>query len=212
MTKYIGEGATANEAIENTLEKYGFLRDEVKAEIIDKGRKGFLGFMSKPAKIQLEVINLSPEERARFLLKKIIEDMGFTADIKVEKKDGKLLVDISSKDASHLIGRRGETLYAMEHILTKALSNRNGSKINVEIDIDSYRKKRKNLLNREVKKAVEKVKKNKKTVSLPALYIDERKIVYRLIKRYHGIKARSIGTGDFKRVVISTTSPKNRQK
>ena len=207
--KLVEEGETANEAIENALEKHGLVRDEVRAEIIDKGRKGFLGFWSKPAKIELEIIKLSAEEKSERLIKRIIDKMGFSATVDTKKNGDRIFIDVTSKNASRLIGRRGETLFAIEHILNKAISLRKDEKLNVEIDIDSYRRKRAVALKKMAENAVEKAKKSGKPSSLPPLFSKERLVVYNYLKKISGVSARSRGKGNFKKIVISPAGINN---
>lgn len=200
--KLVAEGETANKAIESALEKHGLVRDEVKVEVIDKGRKGFLGFLSKPAKIELEIIKLSAEEKSGLLIKRIIDKMGFTATVDAKKNGSSIFIDVKSKNASRLIGRRGETLFAIEHILNKAVSLGKDEKLNVKIDIDSYRRKRSVALKKMAANAVEKAKKSGKPSSLPSLFSKERLVVYNYLKNISGVSARSRGKGNSKKIVI----------
>ncbi len=200
--KFIGEGETAGEAIENALRKHCLFRDEVKAEVIYKGRKGFLGFFRKPAKIKLEVIQLTPEEKAALVVKKIIGGLGYEAIVDTKKNGNRIFLNITSKDASRLIGKRGETLFALEHIINKSLSARKEESISVEVDIDSYRRKRYSTLKRMAKNAVEKAKKSGKPSFLPHLPSWERLVVYNYLRNIAGIDAKSKGKGENKKIAV----------
>jgi len=200
--KYVEEGKTAPEAIESALKKHNVSRDDVKVTVIDAGRKGFLGIGAKPAKVEIEVLKQPVEKKVKQLFEEIIKKMGFSAEVTVEKTGQRVLLKVSSEKSSLLIGKRGQTLMALEHIISVSLAKDEERAIRVEIDIDSYKKKRENSLKQIVKDTCEKVKKTGKPMFLPQMDSHGRMLVYRYLKSDPGVSAHSRGNGKIKKILI----------
>ena len=122
--EYIAQGKTIDEAIEEAAVQLGVDRDELSIEILETPSKGFWGFGSSPAKIKASygTDELPAEQQAREYLERLCEIM--------DLKDVKIQIDISGKNMhinmtgphlGALIGKRGETMYAVQYLLSLAM-------------------------------------------------------------------------------------------
>ena len=133
------------------------------------------------------------------LLPRIDNSLSYT--IKVE--DSIIYIDINGDAAGILIGYRGETLNAMQTILSN-IANRNfNNKIRIVLNIENYREKREKVLEELAQKVSKTVLKTGKSVTLEPMSAYERKIIHSKLQDNNKVETYSIGEGDNRRVVIS---------
>ena len=199
-------GKTIEEAISNGLEQLGGMdRDMVSVEVLEKPKSGFLGLGGTPAKVLLsyEVKNTGKVER---FLSGLLERMGANAQITVtEGEDENISVDLAGENMGILIGRRGETLDAIQHI-TNLVANHNEDKhIRVMIDTENYRAKREETLEKLARKVAAQVVKYRRNKVLEPMNAYERHVIHAALQDTQDVSTSSIGVEPNRRVVISYT-------
>ena len=132
-------------------------------------------------------------------LNKIDENLLFS--IKIE--DYTISIDIKGKVAGVLIGYRGETLNAMQTILSTIANCNFNNRIRLILDIENYRKKREKILEELAEKVSKTVIKDGKNVTLEPMSAYERKIIHSKLQNNPKIETYSIGEGDNRRIVIA---------
>lgn len=150
----------------------------------------------------MEAIENSKNKVEEFLnswIKKVDESLEYT--IKIE--DYTILVDINGTASGMMIGYRGDTLNAMQTILSSIANNGQNEKIKLILDIENYRAKREKVLDELAQKVAKTVLKTGKSVTLEPMTPYERKIIHNSLQRFEKIENHSIGEGDNRRVVIS---------
>ncbi|MEG2571210.1 MAG: RNA-binding cell elongation regulator Jag/EloR, partial [Clostridia bacterium] len=159
-------GKTIDEAIENALAQLGVERDEVSVEVLEKAKTGFLGIGGAPAKVAVtydEPCAGGGESNLEGFLDGLLKRMGATAEITVENKDdGNIAVELVGENMGVLIGRRGETLDAIQHIANLVVNRGDGNHARVTVDTENYRKKREETLEALAKKVASQVIKYKR--------------------------------------------------
>ena len=111
------QGRTEEEAIENALEQLSMSRDDVSVEIVEQARTGFLGLKNTPAIVK--VIYESQEGRAEQVdsfLTGLFERMDVEVSLDIKEDNDSVNVILTGKEPGALIGRRGETLDAIQHL------------------------------------------------------------------------------------------------
>ncbi|NLO48548.1 MAG: protein jag [Clostridiales bacterium] len=198
-------GKTEEEAISSALSQLGKERDEVSVEIIERSRSGFLGIGSSPAKVRVsyEYKESTVELTEKFLIG-LLKKMGSDAVPKVEMAENdRINVDLIGEKLGILIGRRGETLDAIQHI-TNSVVNRGGdSRVHISIDAESYRSKREDSLQRLAEKVAGKVLKYRKNMTLEPMNSYERHVIHTALQEYEGVTTFSTGVEPNRRIVVA---------
>lgn len=197
-------GRTEDEAIALALLELGLTRDDVNVEIAQRAKTGFLGIRATPA-----VVNVSfevPEEKPdviRIFLEGLLERFGVQAQIEISEPDeGTVSVVLSGADPGALIGRRGETLDAIQH-LTNYVVNRSGSRMRINIDTENYRQRRGDTLETLATKTAAKAIKYRRSFTLDPMNAYERHIIHTTLQDNDQVSTRSIGSEPNRRVVIA---------
>ena len=144
-------------------------------------------------------------EQIRAFLKGLLEHMDSSAEVKVyESEKGRYKVFLEGDKLGALIGRRGETLDAIQH-LTYYSINRGSEKnrARVQVDAENYREKREQSLERLAEKVAGKVTKYRRNVTLEPMNAYERHVIHTALQDTPGVTTFSIGTEPNRRVVVS---------
>ena len=234
MIKSIEKSAkTEDLAIAAALEELGLSRDDVTVEILERAKSGFLGFGASPAKVKVsyEVPDVVVEEPAPVGVEEtaaeevvacentahekvynfvngLLEHMGVRANIEItEKEDGGINVNLSGKGMGVVIGRRGETLDAIQHLTNYAVNHGSEKRLHVSVDAEAYRAKREEALVRLAEKMAAKAIKYKRSMALEPMNSYERHVIHAALQDYEGVSTSSIGTEPNRRVVVAYEKP-----
>lgn len=144
MKKWIEAiGKNVESAIENGLKELGVTRDKVDIEILDEGSKGVFGIIgAKPAKVRL-TIKKDYEAIAKSFLRDVLDKMGIKCEIQIKDEDDILKVNLVGPKMGALIGHRGETLDALQYLLSLVINKDSGENEfkKVLLDTQNYRKR-----------------------------------------------------------------------
>jgi len=204
MTKYIEVvGKNEEEAIKAGLEQLGMQREDVNVEILERSKSGFLGIGAVNAKIRMsyEYTETKAEKTAEFL-KGLFERMGVEAGTEITEEDGNIQVIITGDNPGALIGRRGETLDAIQHLTNYAV-NRSGGRSRISIDAENYRERRNETLVKLAEKTAAKVVKFRRNITLEAMNSYERHVIHTTLQEYEGVTTFSTGVEPNRRVVVA---------
>lgn len=208
-------GKTEDEAIASALRQLNLQRDEVSIEIIERAKSGFLRIGASPAVIRViyEVPDApkaeNAEEKAKGFLQGLLGKMGTQANIDLKQKDdGSVYIELSGEGMGAIIGRRGETLDAIQH-LTNYVVNRGAEvRTHISIDAENYRSKREESLEKLAEKMAEKALKYRRSMALEPMNSYERHVIHTALQNYEGVTTCSTGVEPNRRVVISCEKAK----
>lgn len=203
MKQVTATGQTVEEAVESALAQLNTTKDKVEIDIIDEGKKGFLGIFGSREAIVKVTLQPDPIEEATNFLKNVIEKMGVNSDIKIVR-DGKLVTfHLSGEKIALLIGKRGQTLNSLQY-LTQLVANRYSKQyLTIMLDAEDYRQRRNETLVQLADRMAQKVLKTKKEVALEPMPSYERKVIHTALMKYDNIKTYSSGTEPYRHIVIS---------
>lgn len=208
MSQYIEkEGRTPEEALELALEELGVSRDQVIVKVLSEGTKGILGLGAKMAKVRVTLKD-DPYATPEHVLKRLIGLMNVDCEIEGETIDGVVHINISSPDAGLIIGRRGETLQALQFILNNIVNRKSLIKRRVVLDAGGFREKRRQVLTEMAQRLAEKVKATGRDVALEPMPAHERRIIHIALQDDPDVRTFSRGEGD-NRYVLITLRDKN---
>ena len=231
-------GRTEDEAIAAALKELGLERDDVSVTVVERAKSGFLGIGASPAVVRVEYeAPDEPEEKTeeapaeaapaakpaavsadedeqfkaiRAFLSGLLERMGTQANIEISRRDAKsIAVELSGPNMGAVIGRRGETLDAIQHLTNYAVNRGSDKHMHICVDAESYRAKREESLVRLAEKMATKVIKYKRSMALEPMNSYERHIIHAALQNYEGVTTSSTGTEPNRRVVVSYDRPQN---
>jgi len=198
-------GKTEDEAIQSALAQLGCTREEVSVEILERAKSGFLGIGAAPAKVR--VCFEKPDDvvvRTENFLKGLLEKMGSDAVPVLEQKDeNTIYVNLTGEKLGMLIGRRGETLDAIQHIANYAMNHSGEKRVHISVDAENYRSKREESLQRLAEKVAAKVVKYRKNMTLEPMNSYERHVLHTALQDYDGVSTFSTGTEPNRRIVVA---------
>lgn len=194
-------GKTVDEAISSAIEEMGVTEDDVEIEILEEEIKSILGKTKREARVIVTLIETSGEIAATFL-QELIEKIDDTAQIEISEEEEKIYLNISTEDGGILIGRRGETLDALQFLTSLAVSNELGYHRRVIVDVGDYREKREEVLVRLANNLADKAEKYDKEIVLEAMNPYERRIIHSTLQENEKVETYSIGLEPNRKVVI----------
>ena len=229
MLKWIeSTGRTEDAAIEAALAKLGMDRDEVSVEILERAKSGFLGIGSCPAKVKVTYeapaapkAESKPVEAASAprpvaptdgekteqivqFITGLLEHMGSVARPVVQLDDeGNYQVELVGEHLGGLIGRRGETLDAIQQLTGYAVNHGQSKRVRIHVDAEGYRAKREESLVRLARKVAGKVVKYRRNVTLEPMNAYERHVIHTALQDYPDVTTYSIGTEPNRRTVVA---------
>ena len=134
----------------------------------------------------------------------LLEHMDSPAAVKVyEEEKGRYKVILEGQKLGALIGRRGETLDAIQQLTNYAVNSGNEKRIRVHVDAENYRARREASLESLAMKVAGKVKKYRRSVTLEAMNAYERHVIHAALQDVKGVTTYSVGTEPNRRVVVA---------
>jgi spoIIIJ-associated protein len=197
---------TEEEAISLALRRLNLQRDEVSIEILERSRGGFLGIGASPAVIKViyEVPGADLAGKTKEFLTGLLRRMGTEADIDVSvKEDGVIFAELSGAGMGAVIGRRGETLDAIQHLTNYAVNRGMENRTRISIDAENYRRKREESLIHLAEKMAAKTLKYRRSMALEPMNSYERHVIHTALQNHEGVTTCSTGVEPNRRIVIS---------
>jgi spoIIIJ-associated protein len=203
----VDEGKTVEDAIEKGLARLGLTRDQVAVEVLEEGAKGVFGLVGvKPAKVILRVKDDVGTTAAKIdeMATRLTDLMGLSCQITVEHEDDVHLVRIDTAGADGLlIGKKGQNLVALEHLLRRMVGKQLKRSIRMDVDVGGYKMRRVASLKSKAASLAARVKNTNKEMQLEPLPAAERRVVHLALAGDPDVKTYTIGEGELKSVVIA---------
>ncbi|MBO8155629.1 MAG: protein jag [Bacillaceae bacterium] len=202
MRQVTATGQSVEEAVQSALEKLDTTRDQVQVEIIDEGKKGLLGiFGSKPAIVKVKMAKDKVIEGEEFL-QEVTEKMGVRAAIHSSKNGNEITYELSGEQIAILIGKRGQTLNALQYLLHLVVNRDSDQYYTVVLDAEGYRERRRETLQNLAEKLADKALRTKREVKLEPMPSYERKIIHTALQNHQSVNTYSDGVEPNRHVVI----------
>jgi spoIIIJ-associated protein len=196
-------GKTVEEAVKNALEALNVTEDQVDIQVLEEPNKGIFGLIgSRPAKVRVTV-KKDPKQIAAEFLDQMLQGMGIQATYNMKFEKDVLYVDVIGQDMGVLIGRRGQTLDAIQYLVSLVVNKSREDYLKVIMDTENYRRKREETLIRLAKKLAYKVQVTKEDIVLEPMNPYERRIIHAALQNHPKVITRSQGEEPFRKVVIA---------
>lgn len=200
------EGKTTEEAIENAAAHFQAPPEELEIEIVSVGSPGIFGLGGRKARIRA-ARRAEPEDDllplAREILEQVLAKMQEPGTVTATQEEDRISLLIATADAGLLIGKQGQTLDALQYLVTKMVAKQTRRKVRIAIDVEAYRARHNEALALLAQKYGEKVKRSGRPVTLNPMNPYDRRIVHMALQEDKDLKTISRGEGLYKKVVIS---------
>lgn len=203
-----GTGKTIDEAINQGLEQLGVTRDQVETKIIqvpDSGLKKLFG--KKEAIVEVTLLN-RPGNKATEFLGEMLKVMNIDCEITTRLEDSFLFIDLQGEDMGILIGRRGQTLDALQYLVSLVVNKGSDEYVRVILDTEGYRAKRVTTLETLGDKMAKKAVYYRKKMVLEPMNPSERRIIHARLQNNDKVYTYSEGEEPYRRVVIQLKDKK----
>lgn len=204
MKKILASGKTIDDAVQSGLTQLNVTKDRVKVLVMEQPSKGLFGLIGvKAAKVELELIP-DPTIEAEQFLRDVAEAMGLT--IAIERKQTREATYLSVSgggDIGMLIGRRGQTLDALQYLVNIVANRYSDSHLRIVLDAEDFRERRRKTLEELSERLAGRVVRTKKEVVLEPMSSHERKVIHSQLQNHPRVKTYSKGDEPNRRVVIA---------
>ncbi len=145
-----------------------------------------------------------PAERVRAIVDRVLDEIDLDAEVEVTETDDEILATIDGPDElGILIGRRGQTLDALQLLCYRAASMGVAERKRVTLDAAGYRERRRELLEEEAEIAAERANRNGEAVRLEPMSASERRMVHEVLKDRSDVETYSEGDEPDRRIVVA---------
>ncbi|MEJ2661301.1 MAG: RNA-binding cell elongation regulator Jag/EloR [Desulfobacteraceae bacterium] len=152
----------------------------------------------KISEADMEKVIATGREALRRMVDFITED----SQIDVETTGQRVLFKVEGGNSAMLIGKRGQTLEAIQYLVEKIVNKQNEQRIRVLIDVEGYLKTRKSNLQKLASKMADKAQKTKKPVTIGQMNAYDRRTVHLHLKNNSGVRTQSVGEGYYRKLII----------
>ena len=195
---------TVDEAVELALADLNVTREKVEIEVLDEPAKGFLGvFGVKLARVLVTVKEANPNQAVEKILVDIFRTMDLDVTIGFETRKEHTIVNLTGEDLGILIGRRGETLDALQYLVNLSVNRKQENRVRFILDVEGYRKRREETLQNLALRLADKVRKKRRDVILEPMNPQERRIIHTTLQNEADISTFSEGEDPYRKIVIS---------
>ena len=142
-------------------------------------------------------------QEAKKLLEELLSWLSEQATVQVrEESRERIRLEILGDKTGLLIGKRGQTLDALQFLINKMVNRTAENSRRIEVDMEQYRKRREQSLRSMATRLGEKVKKKKKPITIEAMNAHDRRIIHLTLKSDPSLETRSVGKGEMRKLVI----------
>ncbi len=197
---------SVEQATEEALRELGIAKEDAEIEVLDEGTKGFLGLGAKDAVVRVSQKAPDAAQLAVEFLRGVTNAMGLDVAFETEEMEGALKIDMSGEKMGLLIGKRGDTLDALQYLTSLAVNRQTEDYVKINLDTENYRAKRQDALVKLAKKLAGTVVRTQKNITLEPMSPNERRIIHSTLQNNRQVKTYSIGDEPNRKVVIALKS------
>jgi len=205
--KQVFTAKSIEEAKAMAEKEFGVPESKIRFNILEEPKKGFLGMIKGEAKVEAEY-EPSKAEIAADYIRNILKNMDIESSLEVTENEDGAVIDILGDTSGAVIGRRGETLDAIQYLASLAANKGDKDYYRISVDSCGYRDKRKAILEDLAAKISKTVIRTGRTTTLEPMNPYERRIIHSTVANIEGVTSKSIGEEPYRKVSISSTNPR----
>ncbi len=213
---------TVDEAIKKALTRLNVGLDEIEVTVLKEGRGGILGLGAEEALVSVKLLKQDNEDNAgneneelkaaRRILETLLNGMGIEAKIDIispqsildeDGNDNPVVFNLIGNDLGGLIGRRGQTLDALQYLLRLIFARQTKSRMPIMVDVEGYKQKRFEDLKTMALNVASQVKESQSSIRLEPMPAFERRIIHMTLANDPDVATESIGEGEARKIIVS---------
>ena len=234
----IKTGKTVDEAIEAALSELGCTKEQATIEVVEEGTEGgFLGLGRKDAEVKVtfnseesgeaapaaesdddtyfgddesfegDAVSEAEDAAANFVAE-VLSGIGIHGNMDSYREDDTIFISVTGSDCGAAIGRHGETLEAISYMTNLIANKHSEQRVHVYLDVGGYRKHREQVIKGLADKAVSRVRRSGRKVTMEAMSPAERRIVHSYLQNVPGVSTHSEGVEPNRCVVVTPEDKK----
>lgn len=234
----IKTGKTVDEAIEAALSELGCTKEQATIEVVEEGTEGgFLGLGRKDAEVKVtfnseesgeaapaaesdddtyfgddesfegDAVSEAEDAAANFVAE-VLLGIGIHGNMDSYREDDTIFISVTGSDCGAAIGRHGETLEAISYMTNLIANKHSEQRVHVYLDVGGYRKHREQVIKGLADKAVSRVRRSGRKVTMEAMSPAERRIVHSYLQDVNGVTTHSEGVEPNRCVVVTPEEKK----
>ena len=234
----IKTGKTVDEAIEAALSELGCTKEQATIEVVEEGTEGgFLGLGRKDAEVKVtfnsdetteaasapvesedtyycddesfegDAVSEAEDAAANFVAE-VLSGIGIHGNMDSYREDDTIFISVTGSDCGAAIGRHGETLEAISYMTNLIANKHSEQRVHVYLDVGGYRKHREQVIKGLADKAVSRVRRSGRKVTMEAMSPAERRIVHSYLQGVNGVTTHSEGVEPNRCVVVTPEGKK----
>ena len=213
------DGRNLEEAVQKACELLQTSREDLDVEILENCSSGFLGIGARKARIRAALKEAAPAAawktdpspaaenglggKAQAALKGLLEHLDMEGRVDLKEDEERIYLNIQGDGGGLLIGRKGQTLDALEYLVNKMVHKNQEGKKRIVVDTENYRTRREDSLVKLAQRLGEKARQLGRPVTISPMNAHDRRIVHLALQNDRSLRTRSEGTGLYRKVIIS---------
>lgn len=204
VREVIKEGRSVEEAVDEAVRELGASRADVEVEVLSQPQRGLLGFLgSKGAVVRVWLPKLSKAEYAAEFVRQVGDYLEIPLKVVARETDEGIEVEAEGDGVGFLIGRRGETLDALQFLVNAVAAKASGDRMKVMVDVQGYRRRRVEAVRQLALRMAQKAIRQRKEIVLSPMSARERRIIHLALQDNPRVHTTSRGEEPLRRVVIT---------
>lgn len=208
--KKVFTAKSIEEAKAMAAQEFGAEESKISFTVIEEPKKGLFGKLKGEARVEAVFVQTKADIAAEYI-KGILKNMDIDSTVSTTENEDGILIDILGDTTGAVIGRRGETLDAIQYLVSMAANRGDKDYVRITVDCCGYREKRKAILEELAGKIAKTVIRTGRTSTLEPMNPYERRIIHSAVANIEGVTSRSVGDEPFRKVVIASTNPRQRR-
>ncbi|MGE5590275.1 MAG: RNA-binding cell elongation regulator Jag/EloR [Bacillota bacterium] len=195
-------GRSVEEAVSAALLDLGVTAEQTVVEVLEEPARGLFGLIGSREALVRVTVKETKEDVARRLLQDVSRTIGLDVEITTRRDEDYIFLDVKGDELGILIGRRGQTLDALQYLTNVAASRASSEKQRIVVDVEGYRRRREETLQRLAERLADKVRRSGQSMELEPMSAHERRVIHLALQDSPYVTTYSEGEEPFRKVVI----------
>lgn len=198
------------EAKAMAAKEFGAEENSISFTVLEEPKKGLFGKLKGDARVEA-AMEQTKADIAGDYIRDILKNMDIDGGVEVRENEDGIFIDILGDTTGAVIGRRGETLDAIQYLASMAANKGDKEYVRITVDCCGYREKRKVILEELAEKIAKTVLRTGRPSTLEPMNPYERRIIHSAVANIEGVTSRSVGDEPYRKVMIASSNPRPRR-